>query len=228
MKINCPTCSSEIPVANIDLSGKIAKCAACNNIFSFSSQIPVPDAQIRTSLGKPRNFEIERSADGLTIVRKWFTPTIIFLSFFCLFWNGFMAVWFYIALTKKIYAMALFGSLHGAVGLGLLYTVVAGFLNKTYIRIAYDSLSVKHRPLPSFGQRNMKRQDIKQLYSKEIAQYHKHGCSHSYSVQAITRTGDVVALVSGLSTSEEALFLEQEIEKYLGIEDEPVRGEVPR
>ena len=35
-------------------------------------------------------------------------------------------------------------------------------------------------------------------------------------------------LVSGLLSSEEALFIEQEIEKYLRIDDEPVRGEIPR
>lgn len=226
MKIYCPSCGRDIPAADVDLSGKIAKCAGCNNVFSLPFSATA--AAERTPIGKPNNFQLERSAEGLCIVRKWFTPSIIFLTFFCLFWNGFMAVWFYIAFKQKIYVMALFGSLHGAIGLGLLYTVLAGYLNKTYIRISYNSLTITHRPLPFLGQKNLTKQDLKQLYSKETIPHGENSNSSSFSVQAITKSGKIIELVSGLPTSEEALFIEQEVEKYLKIDDEPVRGEIPR
>lgn len=228
MKITCPDCYKEIPAADVDLKGKTAKCVHCNNVFSFSHLFPDPDAKPRAPLGKPKNFTIEHSPEGLTIVRRWFSPAVIFMSFFCLFWNTFMVFWFYTAFSQKAYSMALFGSLHGVVGLGLLYATVAGFINKTYVRIAFGTVSVRHKPFPSFGQKHISRQDIKQLYSKETVHHHKHGYSYSYSVQMITTRGAIVELVSGLPSKEEALFLEQEIEKYLGIDDESVRDELPR
>ena len=226
MKIHCSACGKEIPISDVDLAGRVAKCGSCNNVFSFA--IPSVPGVEREPTSKPKDFSLERSIEGLTIVRKWYSPAIIFLTFFCLFWNGFMAVWFYTAIKQKIYAMALFGSLHGAVGLGLLYTVLAGYFNKTYIRISRNSLTIVHRPLPWLGQKNLTQHNLQQLYSKEVAYNGKHGYSYSYSVQAVIKNGETIELISGLPSKDAALFIEQEIEKYLKIEDEPVRGELPR
>ncbi len=226
MKIHCLSCGSEIPMLDVDLVGKIAKCTNCNNVFSFS--VPSAAGKERAPTNKPKDFSLERSVEGLTITRKWFTPAIIFLTFFCLFWNGFMAVWFYIAIKQKIYSMALFGLLHGAVGLGLLYGVLAVYLNKTYIRVSQNSLTITHRPLPWFGQKDLKQHNLKQLYTKEVINYSGRPYPTLYAVQAVTNQGEVIELISGFSSSEEALFIEQEIEKYLKIDDEPVSGELPR
>lgn len=231
MKLYCTACNSEVPAANIDLTGKVAKCQHCNNVFSFAGKVSYESqaAQERLPIGIPKGFQIQRSVEGFQIVRSWFTAAIIPLTFFCLFWNGFMAVWFYIAISQKTYVMALFGILHGAVGLGMLYATIAGYLNKTYITIAYDSVSILHKPLPSLGQKKIPRQELKQLYSKDSMYHGKHGREHhSFSVQALTRQGQVIEFISGLQTSEEALYIEQEVEKYLGIKDESVRGELPR
>ncbi len=44
----------------------------------------------------------------------------------------------------------------------------------------------------------------------------------------VTRDGRQGKLLSDLESSEEALYLEQVIERALGIKDQPVRGEIPR
>jgi uncharacterized membrane protein (Fun14 family) len=139
-----------------------------------------------------------------------------------------MITWFTIAIMKRQYPMALFGTLHGCVGVGLLYGVLAGYLNKTYIRISYNTIAITHEPLPWFGAKSIVRSDVKQLYSKERVSHSDHGHTHTYSVHVMTRSEKSVELVSGLFSSEEALFVENEIEKYLKIADEPVRGELPR
>ncbi len=203
-------------------------CPACGNEITVPEKVVPKDANERPAVAKPKSFEVERFPGGLVISRKWFHPTIIFLTFFCLFWNGFMAVWFSIAFKQKLYIMALFGTLHGAVGLGLLYTVLAGYFNKTFININPGSLTVMHRPLPWFGQKRLVKGDLKQFYSQEKTVHGEHGPTHTYSVQVLTRKGQVIELVGALLSQEEALFIEQEIEKYLKIDDEPVRGEVPR
>jgi len=153
---------------------------------------------------------------------------VIFLAFFCLFWNGFMVNWFLIAFKQKAYTMGLFGLAHGAVGIGLLYGTLAGFFNKTYFRMAYDSLSIRHRPFPWIGQRTIAKGELKQLYSTKVIHHGEHGDTVTYAVRVITRQGKTIELVSGLLSSEEALFIEQEIEKYLKIEDVPVPGELSR
>ncbi len=227
MKIICPVCSHEIPADLVNVSEVIAKCAECNNVFSFRDQVPSAGRE-RSVVERPARFSVERTPEGLTITRRWLSPKIFFLLFFCLFWNGFMAVWFTIAFTQKMYSMAAFGSIHGAVGLFLLYSVAAGFLNTTVITIARDLLSVRHGPVPWRGNKEVRRGEIRQVYSKEVVHHGKHGRSFSYEVWVGMRSGKDIGLVDGLETSEEALFFEQEIEKYLRIDDEPVTGEIPR
>ena len=220
----------EIPASDVDMSGRVAKCAVCNNVFSYIDQVSGPSERlhVRPPAGKPNNFKIERSAEGLVIIRRWFAPAIVALTFFCLFWDAFMVMWFYTAIRQKAYIMALFGSLHGTVGLVMSYFVIAGYFNRTYIRISYDSIIVSHKPMPWFGQKSISRQGLRQLYSKEKINYGRGGDTRLYSVQAIAKDGKIIELVSGLASSEEALFIEQEVERYLRLNDEPVRGEIPR
>ena len=139
-----------------------------------------------------------------------------------------MVVWFSIAISQKIYIMALFGSFHALIGLGILYGTIAAWFNKTYINIKQNSLTIKHKPFPAAKQFVLTKSDIKQLYTKENHHYTKSGHSIDYSLHAITRKEANIKLLSGLPSSEEALFLEQEIEKYLRIEDAPVGVELPR
>lgn len=228
MKIFCPVCAREIRAEDIDLAGSLAKCVSCNNVFSCEAQLPAVSSEglKKSSVEKPKNFTLEWPGNGLVIVRKWFSwLTTVPLAIFCLVWNGFMVMWFSIAFLQKQYMMAVFGTLHGAVGVGLIYAVLANILNKTSIRISYDSLVVTIGPLPSFGQKNIARRDVRQLFVREVVHPSKNGTSLSYSVEVITVVGKTICLVSGLPKREEAQFVEQEVEKYLGITDERVRGE---
>ena len=235
MKINCPNCGHIIPSEDIDLSTKLAKCEMCHNVFDFTGFLGGESGDSaksgpRMAIGLPDRFTLEREATGgLLITRRWFSPVFIFLAFFTVFWNGFMVVWFTIAISQGETLMALFGSIHGAVGIGLVYFTLAGFVNRTEIRVDYRALTVRHRPLPVFSNRDIPASDLKQLYSKErIRTRSKGGNHHSFEVHALTHSGRNIRLLSGLPNSEQALFVEQELEKYLRIEDRPVKGEIGR
>jgi Tfp pilus assembly PilM family ATPase len=69
--------------------------------------------------------------------------------------------------------------------------------------------------------------DLKQLYAKEKVSSSRNGTSITYEVH-VTRSGRNIKLVSGLESSEQAVYIEQEIEKYLNIKDIPVKGELAR
>ncbi|MBF0569537.1 MAG: hypothetical protein HQL18_02035 [Candidatus Omnitrophica bacterium] len=229
MKIMCPACNQEVAAEDINLSQEIAKCANCNNVFSFADKVSgASQAQDRPQIEKPKQYELINDADGFAIVRRWLGCSVVPLLFFCVFWNGFMAVWFTVAFTHKQYAMAAFGSIHAAVGLGMLYGVLAMFLNKTTIRITYDSVTVRHAPLPWMGQKTISRAEVKQFYSQEDISQTKNGTSRSYAVRLLTSNEKVVDLVTGLAGRDEALFIEQQVEKFLGIRDENVSGELSR
>jgi hypothetical protein len=37
----------------------------------------------------------------VVLVRRWFTPAVLFMAFFCVFWDGFLIRWYAIALSTK-------------------------------------------------------------------------------------------------------------------------------
>lgn len=180
-------------------------------------------------LGLPEGMDMVNHGDSLEITRRWFSPTIIFLTVFAVFWCGFLAFWYAMAMQGGDLFMLLFPILHLAVGIGLVYYVLAGYLNKTSIRVGWSSITIEHTPLPWLGEQKVDARDIKQIYVKEsITRSRRGGTSTTYRVHALTHSGKNLKLLSGLPDSEQALFVEQEIEKFLRIEDVPVRGEMGR
>jgi hypothetical protein len=181
-------------------------------------------------LGLPKGIKINNDLDGLKIIRDWFSRRIVMLTFFALIWDSFLVFWYVTTLQQpnpEIVAL-LFPVIHLIIGIGMTYYVLCGYLNQTFIRVNYNTLSIKHGPLPYPGNRTFDTTDIKQIYSKESVAYSRRGRSTSYELRAVTHSGRNVKLLGGLTNSEQALFIEQEVEKYLGIHDVPVRGEISR
>ncbi|MGA1871190.1 MAG: hypothetical protein ACMUJM_21880 [bacterium] len=228
MNILCNECKNVIPASHIDLNQKIAKCTHCNALFNCSHQLSQISIEEREKIGLPQHIEIDEDAIRLVIMRKWFNLKYIFFTLFTLFWDGFMIMWFTIALIQKQYGMAAFGTLHGLVGIFLTYFTIAGYINKTYIYVDNCILKILHHPLPWYGNIQIDSSELEQLYSKEKVTYSRNGQNISYDLHAKTTSGKDVGILSGLENSEQVLFIEQEIERYLNIQDRPVRGEILR
>lgn len=179
-------------------------------------------------IGLPDKMVFEDHGHFIGITRRWFGLKIIFLTFFVIVWNGFLFSWYSTAIKSQDMMTILFPLIHVAVGIGLTYYVIAGYLNKTYIRVDNSSIVIKHAPIPFFGNKTLSSSGIKQLYSKEKIRHSREGRSVSYEVHVITYDRKNVKLLSGLESSEQALFIEQEIEKFLKIEDKTVKGELSR
>lgn len=162
----------------------------------------------------------------MVIRRKWFGPHVFFLIPFTLFWDGFMVFWFYTAFTQGQLMMAAFGSIHAMVGIGLTYFVICSFANATDIAVDPNHVEVKIHPFPFPGGKKIRTSDITQLYCDERISHNKNGTSVSYTVKIIDQGGKYTKLVSGLKEAEEAKFIENKIESILGIENQPVAGEI--
>jgi len=176
----------------------------------------------------PKNIEVQEGNGVLQISYRWFRPLFIFLLVFSVFWNGFMIVWHGISIFSGAWFMSLFGLLHTAVGLGLGYYTLTGFVNRTTIWVGQGRLVIHHHPLPWWGNKDLLASEIRQLYCKERVHHSDSGTQYSYEVHAITQSGDKEKLLSNLTETEQALYIEQELERHLGIPDQAVRGELPR
>jgi hypothetical protein len=228
MQLTCKKCGAPVEAENINLDRLLAKCSVCSSVFDFADQVGEPgkDRSLNTlDVPMPKGFAVNNYGGELTITRRWFGPKFILLTVFALFWNGFMVFWFGIAIAGELWPMALFGLIHAGVGLGLIYYVLTGYFNKTAVTVNMMDVVVKHGPLPYPGNKRLNRTNIKQLYCKEKIRRGKNSTYCSYEVHAVTQDDKHEKLLTGLEESEQALYVEQEIERALGLTDRPVRGE---
>ena len=125
-------------------------------VFSFLDQIgsePAAKPTGRLPAPKPNRFVVEEFGSELTVSYRWFTPALFFMVFFCLFWDGFMVMWYSIAISQILngqpaaWAMAAFGLLHLAVGVGITYSTIANFVNRTEVKLSGGMLTVRHGPM---------------------------------------------------------------------------------
>jgi len=116
----------------------------------------------------------------------------------------------------------------GGINLFLAYITLASFLNTTIITARHRYLTVVHTPLPWFHPPPLRIADITQLFVRRVIQRSRYGLHKFYEVWAQLRQGREVKLMDGLKTPEQALFVEQQLEVFLGITDHPVPGELDR
>jgi len=229
MDIKCPNCSRTVSAENINIQTCIAKCVYCNSVFGFAGEVPGAAAygSSKTAVEMPKDYSIEMEGADLVIIRSWFSLKYLGLLAFCVFWDGFLVVWYSIAFrTNGPLMMKLFPILHVAAGVALTYIAIAGLTNRTRITLNTAELRIRHYPLPWPGNRVLARQEITQLFCEEKMNNTRNGVSYSYCLSAVLGGGRRLKLVSGLDDPADALFLEQKIEGYLGITDRPVAGEM--
>jgi hypothetical protein len=180
----------------------------------------------RMELGLPDKLELRHEGSGIEIIRKWFGWRVLMMTGFAVFWNVFLVSWYSIALPSGNMMMTLFPLIHVAVGVGIAYGALAGWVNTTRIRVDQGRIAVRHGPLPWLGNKDLDGSTLKQLYSKEKISRGRNSTTVTYEVHALTANGRNEKLLSGLESSEQALYIEQEIERYFRIEDAPVRGQI--
>jgi serine/threonine protein kinase len=173
---------------------------------------------------KPSSFHTEEDGDTFTLSWRWFRAHHIFLLFFFICWDAFLLFWYGMVGNAPL-IFSLFPLIHVAVGVAGSYYTLAGFLNKTTISIDSNNLKVRHTPLPWFGDCQYPPNDIEQLFCKEQINNTKNGQSITYEVHIIAN-GEHKKLIGNLQDPGEALYIERQIEDYLGIEDRYVPGQL--
>jgi hypothetical protein len=249
MQIDCTQCGARVRAEDVNLDRLLAKCRACDAVFEFGDRLapgPAPAesralARRRAPVPKPERIMVREEGGAgtlepgayrdaparggaLVIERRWYSPIYLFMAFFCVFWDGFLAFWYSIALGSNgpiVWLPVLFPILHVAAGVGLTYSTIAGFFNRTVLRVSDAGLEVRHGPLPWYGNRRIAADDLTQLFCEEVV---GSKGSKNYYLSALRGDGSKLRLLT-VPSPDQALFIEQRVEERLGIADAEVGGE---
>lgn len=244
-QLSCSHCGAALREADLDVRHGTATCRFCGALTplppeSPSEPLPAPPAPspapvsqsavVRPKVPHPDSVACSVTAGGIQLTYRWFSPILFFLLFFCIAWDGFLIFWYSMGIGAggQIGAAALlfflFPICHVAVGIGLTYFVIAGFLNRTWIDATRDELRVRHGPVPWKGNKTLAVEDVDQLYCSFDGQNSQS--SHSYCVSVLLKDGRKEKLISMLHADDEARYIERTIEDFLGLEHRPVAGEL--
>lgn len=174
----------------------------------------------REEVALPGRFKVNRTAGALEIT--WPVGGVLHGLILLIIAAGFT----YVALTEGLYFLII-------ASVALVYFAAVRTFNKHRIRTDSTSLQVTQGPLPWPGARKLNVSDIEQLFSTEHESRHEIGndsdrrieIRKNYQLSARTRSKQRVKLLKGLSDPLQALWLEQELERALGIRDTRVAGE---
>ena len=238
MQFSCHACGAPVRADDVNLDRMVAKCRHCDAVFSFADRVATPTtaAKFRSkgAVPHPKSIVVDEWAGELRLTRRWFHPGLFFLLFFCIAWDAFLIFWYSMALGDFGppgafgWLFIIFPVAHVAVGVGLTYFVVAGFLNRTVITAGQGELRVRHGPVPWRGNHSLLTGEIAQLYCGRFATKDQNNGLGVRNVNALMKDGRKVVLVSFLHDPDEARFIEHKLETHLGIADEPVEGEEVR
>jgi hypothetical protein len=248
MTVTCPSCRRALPASAINLERLLGKCDACNRLFDCSDQLPEPRHPGRAKLRReavplPEGMHIELTGarEGLpignsrreppavngtlTITRQWFTslPAVLRKVCFLIAWFASLGYWYHKALSVGApLDYLIFPLLHVGVGLILFYRVLTTIFNSSTITANAEALTIRHGPLPARRNRRIPVAAIEQLYCKEVE------TKHAYLYEVVVRLveGDEITLADRLPESDQALFIEEQIEAHLRIVDVVVEDEL--
>jgi hypothetical protein len=174
-------------------------------------------------------MSVEMDAAGLHILHDWRHPAGLVVVPFSLIWAG-MLYWLISSDVGRgdLVLGTLIPVMHSVFGLGMAYMLLTKLFNHSRITVTADRVQVSHGPLPWPGACSILTSHIDQLFCKEIRRTTNHGLSLRYEVWADMTDGTQSRLVHVGLSAEQALFIEQQLEKALGIQDREMPGELPR
>ena len=239
--LECPSCGGRTVFSS---NSQVLVCEYCGNQHTFRLPNPTtgytppavlgsanPPRPASTSLEslrpRPKEVTVKKYPDRLELSWRWFSWKYLPLAFFCIAWDSFLCFWYSIAFsTGAPWIMIVFPVAHLAVGVGLTYYTLSGFLNRSWLNVDREKFTVDHGPLPWWGYLDVPVTQVGQLYCKE-----KPGKSNSgptYQLSVVLKDGRKKDLLSNLDSPEIGFYLEHQIENWLKIPDRPVRGELER
>ncbi len=164
----------------------------------------------------PEGLDLINGEYGTIIRRVWLSWRIAPIALFAVFWDGFLFFWYSKALAQSDPEfMALFFPIgHVAVGIGLTYYVLASLFNRTDIVISLSGIKVCSGPVPWFGNRDVRREDITDFIVRERSGGRGR---RTYAIMYADYSKKERKLISSIPESDQAEFIAQTIRDATGI-----------
>lgn len=220
-KVCCPSCDKEVPADHLNINDKIAKCGNCNVVFPFNSTIEgfqTTPTKMKQEILRPEGIELFYYKDEMEIsYRRSFSiadalvfslgPLMTIPIIGSILETSTSLLLVMLALTPIIF---------------LTFFIVQRLRQKKYISVDKKQLIIHAKP--NFLSKNniYKISDIDQVYVKK-----KEGMELWEVMMIIDEgKGQKHVNLSVLKSAPKAKFLEQEIERHIGIQDREVPGEI--
>ncbi|MDH3243224.1 MAG: hypothetical protein OEM26_01300 [Saprospiraceae bacterium] len=216
-KVHCPSCQEEVIADNLDLQNSLAKCGSCHVIFSIEEEVEGVKAkkEANQEFLRPEGIDLFHFRENLDItVQQHFGGLDIFGIIFLPILAGFSLL-FYFLKGASIYFPIFF-----TIGTAyFIYRILNYSRNKIYIDINDKFLSSKYRPRNFNKDKTFNAAEIDQLYLKQSSD----GMGY-YTIYIIINglEGQRHEKLLTVKTLSKAKYLEQEIEKYLRVEQRDV------
>ena len=226
----CRNCGAGLEADGIDTSLGIITCSHCGSLHdipedgpretSVKETVKTATKPQRIPVELPGKFKVNRASGALEVT--WPTGG----TFQALVISIIAGTFAYVGLTSGLPILLI-------ASVGIFYFAAGQAFNEHRIRVDTARLEVTQGPVPWRGSKKLDASDIVQLYATEHERRTQSGKSGSqrvsvhkyYRLSANTRNNGRVSILGGLSDPRQALWLEQEIERVLGIADKPVAGE---
>ena len=228
VKLSCPECGAEIQTKDVNIQRLIAMCSQCHTAFSFENRVADPITRERPEVLLPHGIEAYHTSSEVDMVISWRQSGSSFLTFFTIIWNGFLIPFIVIAVSTGSWQMLLGISIHLLVGIGLLYNMIARFVNTTHVNVNRYRLLIEHRPLriPFYKDRNIPVTDIDQVFVEKYVSSKTNGRPNfAFRVSVVLDNQRTLQLIRGLKHPDQAMYVEQQVERFLEIEDRPIEAE---
>jgi Effector-associated domain 7 len=172
---------------------------------------------------QPRSIQKQVDGDTLTLSLRWITQGF-WVSFFI--WAAVISFITLILYDNEPQTRLLLVLPCLIFGGGLTYWFVALCINRTICTVTKTALQIHHSPLPWSGNRTLARGEISQIFCQKHIHFAQNA-SALYFLGIITPHGERLTVLDNMHSLTDLLYLEQEIETWLGIVNTRVRMERP-
>ncbi len=225
--IECPSCFRQLAAPQIDIFDLEAECKDCTLNFSFQDQLPIEIRQKHEVIKLPDGIDLLSTEEELEIDIKW--RDVCWKSIDGKRNYAIFIAWILVAAFSFVWGWLVSGGLEVNPNKGFrivmlciwstlfVYLPIANLLNKTKLVIKEDKLTITHGPWPTFNTgKSIPVHQIQQIYIVK---------DYNFDLKVHTSVYGSRYLLTGISTAQTAVFIEQEIEKFLKIEDVKMIGE---
>lgn len=225
VKVACPSCHTSVSAAEININDLVAKCTSCNTVFSIKDTVAdlhkASDLLYTDDIGRPEGIELNYFHDEFEISAPQSTPIVHLLLACCAPLIALISLGVY---AEKGAMLAMYLAIASVIA--FVYSSIQLFKSRNhrlYVTIDNHEVKVEHRPKNFLSDQSFLTDEIEQVYVKADPILGGHGLFLTLNGPA---GQSQKRMLGGIKSLLKAKYMEQEIEKYLGIANKKVSGEL--